>query len=271
MAIVRAKHQKGFTVITNSVLRDTRLSLREIGLLAVMLSLPDAWSFSIAGLASICMDGTAAVRRAVQTLETCGYVVRTVAKDPATNLRRVSYTVREEPVSRLSENRTVESRTSDSRPAEIRTLSNTEQPNTERPNTEQPNTQKANTEQPNTERSNAVRGANREENGQGAKGTGKEKAVYGSDRRVNGAHAGAESGLAAKQDQKTYGFVIETRGEPKSHSTASGINRTASAANRASPYPNSAASKPRKINAFSPAEEQKWRAQIDRYDPPEGF
>ena len=38
MAIIRAAHERDFTIITNAVLRDTNLSLKAKGLLALMLS-----------------------------------------------------------------------------------------------------------------------------------------------------------------------------------------------------------------------------------------
>ena len=162
MAIVRAAHHSRFTILADSIMKDPRLSLREIGLLAVMLRLPDDWKFSIAGLASICKDGQSAVRKAVQTLEACGYVVRTTGKDPKTNLRRVEYIVYEEPISRSSASRPFEIRTLETRPVENSTLYHTEQQNTE---------------QSNTEPSDAISGANTDKQKQGAKGTGEEGTV----------------------------------------------------------------------------------------------
>ena len=253
MAIIRAKHHNRYTVITDSIMKDPRLSLREIGLLAIMLRLPDDWTFSIAGLASICKDGQCAVRRAVQTLEACGYVVRTVVKDPKTNLRRVVYTVHEEPVSRtsesrLSENRTVENRTVESRSAENRTLINTEQLNTELPNTEQQNT-----EEPKSVPSDAVPGANTMKQEQGAKGTGTETTDakrYPSLGKTSGpAEKGAcVSGKPFPAAPKPYPSAFHTGAPPKSCTPS-----------------------PRKKNAFSRTEELKWRAQLAGYIPPDDF
>ena len=42
-------------------LRDTRLSLKAIGLFSIILSLPPEWDFSIAGLAAITKDGIAKI------------------------------------------------------------------------------------------------------------------------------------------------------------------------------------------------------------------
>ena len=50
MAIIRAAHERDFTIITNAALRDTNLSLEAKGLLALMLSEHDGWNFTIKGL-----------------------------------------------------------------------------------------------------------------------------------------------------------------------------------------------------------------------------
>ena len=57
-------------------LRDTRLSLKAIGLFSIILSLPPEWKFSIAGLATITKDGITSVRGALNELEQNGYLTR---------------------------------------------------------------------------------------------------------------------------------------------------------------------------------------------------
>lgn len=47
---IKSDYSKNFTVLGNSYLRDPALGIEMIGLLTVMLSLPDDWNFSIAGL-----------------------------------------------------------------------------------------------------------------------------------------------------------------------------------------------------------------------------
>ncbi len=248
MAIIRAKHQNRYTVITDSIMKDPRLSLREIGLLAVMLRLPDDWTFSIAGLASICKDGRSAVRSAVQTLEACGYVVRTEVKDPVTNLRRVAYTVHEEPVSRAAAPRLSENRTPENRTAENRTL-----PNTERHSTERPNTDRQNTEEPKSVPSDVVPGANAMSQEQGAKGTNAKKT---DPKRV----------LSAKKTGESAQKGVGVSGKPYTAAKPYPSGAAAGAA-PAKPYTPS----PRKRNAFSRAEELQWRAQLKGYAPPDDF
>ena len=76
MAIIRAAHERDFTIITNAALRDTNLSLKAKGLLALMLSEHDGWNFTIKGLSAKCKEGVDAVAAIVKELEAQGYVVR---------------------------------------------------------------------------------------------------------------------------------------------------------------------------------------------------
>ena len=50
MAVLINRTQKNFTMISNSILRDKNLSLKDRGLLCTICSLPDKWEFSIAGV-----------------------------------------------------------------------------------------------------------------------------------------------------------------------------------------------------------------------------
>lgn len=57
LPVIRATKDKDFTVMSIHHLRDTRLSLKAIGLFSIILSLPPEWKFSVAGLAAITKDG----------------------------------------------------------------------------------------------------------------------------------------------------------------------------------------------------------------------
>ena len=264
MAIVRAAHHSRFTVLADSIMKDSRLSLREIGLLAVMLALPDDWKFSIAGLASICKDGQSAVRKAVQTLEACGYVVRTTGKDPKTNLHRVEYIVYEEPISRSSASRPFEIRTLETRPVENSTLYHTEQQNTEQ----------SNTEQPNTEPSDAVPGANTVKQKQGAKGTGEGTVSKRLTAPAGTAEASSEANTpeagAGRQIEKTDA-VTKPYVPPNRGGALPGPHAPQSRAKSAPQGSDRTVRTPRKTSAFARAEEVKWRALLESYAPPEGF
>lgn len=77
MAVLKNKTQKNFTMISNSVLRDKDLSMKDRGVLCTICSLPDGWEFSIAGLSSIVPDGVDAIRKSIFNLEELGYMERT--------------------------------------------------------------------------------------------------------------------------------------------------------------------------------------------------
>ena len=77
MAVLKNKTQKNFTMISNNVLRDRELSMKDRGVLCTICSLPDGWDFSIAGLSAIVPDGVDAIRKSIFNLEKLGYMERT--------------------------------------------------------------------------------------------------------------------------------------------------------------------------------------------------
>ena len=83
--------------MTTRHLRDTRLSLKAIGLFSIILSLPPEWDFSIAGLAAIIKDGIATVRAALNELEACGYLTRRRLRSEDGRLESSEYTFYEIP------------------------------------------------------------------------------------------------------------------------------------------------------------------------------
>lgn len=69
MAVLKNKTQKNFTIISNNVLRDKELSMKDRGVLCTICSLPDEWKFSISGLSAIVPDGVDAIRKSIFNLE----------------------------------------------------------------------------------------------------------------------------------------------------------------------------------------------------------
>ena len=53
MAVFRVERNKGYTVMSNHHLRNKELSLKAKGLLSQMLSLPEDWDYTLAGLSFI--------------------------------------------------------------------------------------------------------------------------------------------------------------------------------------------------------------------------
>ena len=74
MAIVRVVKNKDYTVMSNAHLHDKRLSLKAVGLLSIVLSLPDDWHYTVKGLVGSVKDGERAVNGALSELKQCGYL-----------------------------------------------------------------------------------------------------------------------------------------------------------------------------------------------------
>ena len=102
MAEFRVEKSGGYTVMSNHHLRNPDLSLKAKGLLSQMLSLPDNWDYTLAGLAAINQEGKDAIRAAIVELEKAGYVERRQTRDENGKLAGNEYVIREEPVSPLS-------------------------------------------------------------------------------------------------------------------------------------------------------------------------
>lgn len=76
--------------MSNIHLRDKNLSLKAKGLLSVMLSLPDDWNYSIAGLCSICKENETAIKSALNELKAYNYIT-VVKKFPEAGHGRIAY------------------------------------------------------------------------------------------------------------------------------------------------------------------------------------
>lgn len=99
MSVFRVEKTKDYTVMSNHHLRNSELSLRAKGLLSQILSLPEGWDYTIAGLAAINREGKDAVRAAVQELEKAGYIERRQRQDSGGKFGGNEYVVHEYPVS----------------------------------------------------------------------------------------------------------------------------------------------------------------------------
>ena len=97
MAVCRVEKTKNYTVMANYHLRDKRLSLKAVGLLSKMLSLPEEWDYTTRGLAAICKDGVDAIGAALKELESCGYLVRHRLRDDRGRMRDTEYVIYESP------------------------------------------------------------------------------------------------------------------------------------------------------------------------------
>ena len=97
MAVFRVERTTGYTVMSNHHLRNKELSLKAKGLLSQMLSLPEDWDYTLAGLSFINREKIDAIREAIKELERAGYIVRSRERDEKGRLRGTDYVIFEQP------------------------------------------------------------------------------------------------------------------------------------------------------------------------------
>lgn len=76
--------------MSNTHLKDKRLSLKAIGLLSVVLGLPEDWHYTVNGLVGIVKDGKDSVESAIKELKKNGYL-RVEKIYPNENSNRIQY------------------------------------------------------------------------------------------------------------------------------------------------------------------------------------
>lgn len=122
--IKRIKNSQ-YTTISNSFLRDIRLSLKAKAVLATVMSLPDNWDFSINGLVSIVKEGNSAVRCAINELIDSGYCRLIKERNEGNKFVKFSYLFREDLTIPFIENPQVENLQMENPQVENRTQRNT--------------------------------------------------------------------------------------------------------------------------------------------------
>ena len=100
MAVFRVERNTGYTVMSNHHLRNKELTLKAKGLLSQMLSLPEDWDYTLAGLSYINRESIDAIRTAVWELEKAGYITRRQGRDEKGKMTAIEYTIYEQPQSR---------------------------------------------------------------------------------------------------------------------------------------------------------------------------
>lgn len=102
MAKFRVEKTNNYTVMSNFHLRDRNLSLKAKGLLSYMLSLPDDWDYSLAGLCAICKENRTAIRSTLKELQLNNYLI--IEKTRGTKgYFEYEYLIYEEPQTREKE------------------------------------------------------------------------------------------------------------------------------------------------------------------------
>ena len=91
MAVFRVNKDKNYTTMSNYHFKDRRLSLKAKGLLSEMLSLPDDWDYSLAGLVAINKEEEHAIKSALVELKECGYLRITKLLPNQTESSKIEY------------------------------------------------------------------------------------------------------------------------------------------------------------------------------------
>ena len=89
-----------FVSIDNRAVDDLRLSVLDVGLLAVALRCPDGAEFTVAATARKRKPGREALTGSMRNLVTCGYVVKLKVQDARTGTWRTEFSVADVPFSR---------------------------------------------------------------------------------------------------------------------------------------------------------------------------
>ena len=97
MATIRIQKNKNFSIVSNEILRDKRLSLRARGLLVFCLSLADSWEYSIKGLATATGESEGKISLCLKELEKYGYLTRERTRNAKGQMDGTNYTLWEEP------------------------------------------------------------------------------------------------------------------------------------------------------------------------------
>jgi hypothetical protein len=122
--------------MANYHFRDKSLSWKAKGILSTMLSLPDDWDYSLAGLATLSNDGMSATRAAIKELEKYGYLQRKpIRKDG--KIADWEYLIYEKP---QVEKLVVENQQVENQHIENRTQLNTKESNTNQSSTNEVST-----------------------------------------------------------------------------------------------------------------------------------
>ena len=74
MAVWNNNTQKKFTMISNSIFQDKELSMKDIGVLCSLCSIPDEAKFSIEELNSMFPDKVIEIYRSIISLQKLGYI-----------------------------------------------------------------------------------------------------------------------------------------------------------------------------------------------------
>ena len=97
MTKIIKQRQKGFTVVDNSIIRDSRLSWKARGIFAYLWSQTDEWDFFTSEVAKHSPDGLTVLRTGLKELEKYGYLVRKRTRDERGRISNSDWILSEKP------------------------------------------------------------------------------------------------------------------------------------------------------------------------------
>ena len=91
MAIIRINKTKDYITMSNYHFKEKGMSLKAKGLLSEMLSLPDNWNYSIAGLVALNKENESSIKSTLDELKEFGYLKVTKLMPNETKSGRIEY------------------------------------------------------------------------------------------------------------------------------------------------------------------------------------
>lgn len=91
MAVFKVEKIKNYTIMSNHHLQNKNLSLKAKGLLSYMLSLPEDWDYSLAGLVANCKESKTSLTTALNELKVNGYLIIEKMYPNQTESKRIEY------------------------------------------------------------------------------------------------------------------------------------------------------------------------------------
>lgn len=145
---IRVEKTKNYTVMSNYHFKEKDMSLKAMGLLSLILNLPDTWEYTIEGLSHITKDGVDSIRSALKELERFGYLERERVRNSNGTLSGSEYIIHEYPIDTSDKNmekpNVVEPEKTECENTEL----TSEKPNVEKPILENPTLENPTLENP---------------------------------------------------------------------------------------------------------------------------
>lgn len=154
--IFRVNKTSDYVVMSNRHFREKQMSLKAKGLLSEMLSLPDDWDYSIAGLAAINKESVTSIKSALAELQEFGYLKIEKIYPDKSNSGRIEYiyNVYEYPQNQVADNQPIEKQEIEKQGVENQPLENQPLENQSVENRMQYNNKKQNNNKQNINKQN---------------------------------------------------------------------------------------------------------------------